>query len=344
MLKCLLSLSLSAKQTLDALPDSALKAQYDQTNKKTLTILPNVTSCVSIAVAHNFSEEKHSLMNGDVNINEYNEGETFLIKSIKHQDVELSSFLIRKGADTNLLSLRNQSSPLIWAVKIGNHTLVSLLIAYSAHVNYVVPWNGATALMVAVSKSHYQIIQTLLDAGADINKFSFNRRSALTLAVKKENCDLVKFLLARGANIEHRDENSYTALMIATINNNHAMVQVLLASGANAHQLDHKGYSPLMWAVFNGDTRMVDLLINYSDINYMTIEKYSAMSIAQERLSHLQDLCKILDYNNIIDILDFTSTIQRINPCSDNQLQILFNSFLTCSSASESDKKRPRFC
>jgi ankyrin repeat protein len=109
-----------------------------------------------------------ALLEGSMNINaKDSHGQTALYVLIKrNKDIGLIDYLLKSGADINLLPGINYSL-FATSIKNRNTELTKLLIAYGTDVN-ATQLNGEKTLHLALT-GPTEIVKALLDAGADIN-------------------------------------------------------------------------------------------------------------------------------------------------------------------------------
>ncbi len=97
----------------------------------------------------------------------------FLYFAAEAENVELSEFLIKEGADVNHRGVYSCPALLTRAVEKGNSELVSILLEAGAYVNakkYRIrgATGRATALQAAVIRGDIGISRRLIGAGADV--------------------------------------------------------------------------------------------------------------------------------------------------------------------------------
>lgn len=161
-----------------------------------------------------------------------------LHKAIYNKDIESVKILLDYGADIEGISPLSNTTPLIEAIREGHNDIVRLLIARNARVtpvsfryvseeerqetfnilldhikadekmlNEVLLDHGVVLLYHGVEDNSLYF-QMLIDAGADINARSQDKRPLIYQAIiARENIDLAQKLLAMGANINPPGEN-----------------------------------------------------------------------------------------------------------------------------------------
>lgn len=109
------------------------------------------------------------LINDGVLLDEFdNDGFVPLHRAVEKSNIDLTSFLIKKGADVNIKSPKYGFFPLFLAVTTGNDNLVNLLLSHGAEVNAKTNFGG-TALHQACINNEEKTISLLLQKGANVN-------------------------------------------------------------------------------------------------------------------------------------------------------------------------------
>jgi cytohesin len=187
------------------------------------------------------------------------------------------------------------------AVENGSWVMTRLLVGAGASVQGPDPDAGPAPLHRAARVGHAETAQLLLDAGADVNQDSFDRRlgtrcTALCLAAQAGDVPTVEVLLGNGAKVTARDpvrgqtpallaaegrrwavvdrllrekdvdvkarsERHVTLLHHAAGAGRPELVKELLQRGASVEVLDAAGYSPLHLAAQSLRADVVRLLL-----------------------------------------------------------------------------------
>ncbi len=112
------------------------------------------------------------------------------------KSVELGEFLINKGLNVNSIN-KNGDSPLMFSCQHGNLEFSRLLINNGAKVNMknIKGWiKGWTALHYAVLQNDIDLVKLLIQAGAKINVLDENKSNVLELAKKRKLNKVIGFL------------------------------------------------------------------------------------------------------------------------------------------------------
>lgn len=146
----------------------------------------------------------------------------------------------------------NGHTPLWWAVREDR---------VSAVKSSLVRLDSITLHAMVKRGEHYEV-ELILDAGYDVNKLDYRKRTALHEAVLSFNPLLVDTLIRNGVNIDAEDMDGETALRIAVLHKMEDFVRILLKASANG-----KDILPLEWqrAFRKGDSIPVPLELAATD-------------------------------------------------------------------------------
>uniref|UniRef100_UPI00404A27B4 ankyrin repeat domain-containing protein n=2 Tax=Flavobacterium sp. TaxID=239 RepID=UPI00404A27B4 len=108
------------------------------------------------------------------------EGYSMLILACYSNNIEVTRFLIKNGADVNGDS--KMGTPLMAAVVKNNRECINLLLEKNVDVSKG-DTNGSTALHYAVMFKHYEIIPILIKKSADINQKDYRGLSPVDYAI-----------------------------------------------------------------------------------------------------------------------------------------------------------------
>lgn len=111
------------------------------------------------------------LLDFGVPINELDKsGSSPLHEAIFKADLELTAFLIKRGADVNVSNKKVKKSPLCYAVMELGVEFVDLLLSNGADVNSSDDLFEIPALHLACNRGNIEIIKILVKNGADVSK------------------------------------------------------------------------------------------------------------------------------------------------------------------------------
>jgi ankyrin repeat protein len=220
-------------------------------------------------------------------------GITALTMAIICKDVELATYLLRKGADVNGWDRHFRSQPMtpLQAASARNMAkLAQNLLDAGADVNapasdeYAVeleyddecsdstddftPLYHGTALQGAVRQRNHKLTEIFLEAGADVNAKAakFNGRTALQAAVENGDNHLIEYLLAAGADINGQpgEVGGKTAFTAAVERADNKMIRLLLSFEADVNHPSAvwSGGTALEAAVKRADIDLVRYLLS----------------------------------------------------------------------------------
>ncbi|XP_052089800.1 ankyrin repeat and KH domain-containing protein 1-like [Mytilus californianus] len=196
-----------------------------------------------------------------------NYGYTPLLISCRTRNIEITHYLIKKGADVNMSSYDGLTA--LRVACLNNDTeLVSLLIEAGANVY--------TELVLAFNIKETTTSKLLLGTMPNLNEMLYK-------SCRLNETDFAYFLIENGADIDHRivdRRNTHwlaecidpsTALLSACQGNKIYITRALIELGANVNILSENKTTPLMWASYRSHTDIVILLVkrgaNVNDIN-----------------------------------------------------------------------------
>jgi uncharacterized protein len=155
-------------------------------------------------------------------------GLTLLILAAGEGNLELTRFLIEKGAEIDYTGMR-EGSPLMLAAYMGQLEIMELFIASGANVNLSMPEGGETALHMAAVTARTPAAELLLKAGANPN---LHAGSGVTTDMFSGGVKLW----------------GETPLHFAAAYGDEAMVRAMRDAGADTHATNTHGERPLQYA------------------------------------------------------------------------------------------------
>jgi len=147
-----------------------------------------------------------------------------------------------------------------------------------------VDFYGYTALHAACESGHPDLILPLLEAGADINRATYDATfTSLHHAIAKGKWDCARILIEKGADLDLLNEGGCfgSSLHYAVYQGNEEFVKLLLAKGADVNSISGQGYTPLHMAVINCHDALVPVLIvGGADIDLADEESLTPLHMA----------------------------------------------------------------
>merc|ERR1712029_847480 len=116
-------------------------------------------------------------------------------------------------------------TPLMLAVQNGHVQIVQALLKKAANTEVVSQTLGWTPLVLGISYGHTEVVKVLLEAGANHENGDKNGKTPLMLASLYGHLGVVKQLLAAGADYLKEDAHGKTAIELAM---NQAVVHAIL--------------------------------------------------------------------------------------------------------------------
>ncbi|XDD46598.1 ankyrin repeat domain-containing protein [Leptospira sp. WS39.C2] len=175
---------------------------------------------------------------------------------------------VNKGFDVNTKRKEDGYTLLHYAAELGNVDLTKFLIAKGASLNVPMK-DGTTPLATAIGFSKNEIIKLLLEEGVDPNyvlgERNYNRTHFhyFITKIRKFDPNLFTLFLTKGANIESKD--SFTETPLITLSSSEFQfldhTKALLGARANIDAQTKFGITPLMGAVFSRNVPLIEELI-----------------------------------------------------------------------------------
>ncbi|XP_031562875.1 ankyrin repeat and SOCS box protein 13-like [Actinia tenebrosa] len=192
-------------------------------------------------------------------------GETGLHLAAREGHFECVEFLLKEGADINLLERRGKSA-LHLAASNKKLEVVKLLLKYKPYLDKPDKY-GRTPLLWATQTGNQEMIETLLDAGASLTTPNSNWHP-LHEACKYGHQNIIKMLVKLGSPVNNPSEykgcTPWSPLHIATRSGYLECIDLLLDAGADVHGKNAGGHTALHEAAFRGFSHIVDRLLHYN--------------------------------------------------------------------------------
>jgi ankyrin repeat protein len=222
----------------------------------------------------------------DLNLHSGLDCSTPLIQAALHGQVEVCHILLQHNADKNALDKRGQT-PLHRASEGGYIEVARLFLDRRVDVNSL-DNNLSTALHLASKRGHVDVAQVLLEHGVDVNAQDTNRSTALHLVSYYSyisGCtDIAQFLLKHGVDVNVQDDKGSTALHLALDQGHTDIAQSIIEHGLNVNVRDNNRFTALHLASRRGHTDIARLLLEHgADVNVQGDDRSTALHLALEQ-------------------------------------------------------------
>ncbi|KAG8199940.1 hypothetical protein JTE90_006187 [Oedothorax gibbosus] len=234
---------------------------------------------------------------GDVNFaDEY--GRCLLHFAAHSGNLELVTFLKKKGANTQMEDKICGRKPVHIAAKEGHPSVISFFLDLGASSINECDKINWTPLHYAVWKGDLNTITFLVENGANFNAEEINaHKKPIHIAAEHAYTDVVKYLIKNGANIEDCDIRGRTPLYHSVMQGHFETSKFLIGKGADINTIskDHKR-TLLHAALFGGNKEIIEFLvlagldINEKDIYGRTPLHHAAYLYEFDILQVLADL------------------------------------------------------
>ena len=208
--------------------------------------------------------------------------ESFLLDSVKHNDLNLLKFLLSINTNPNAADQSNQTA-LHVASELNHGKSMILLLQANANPN-LKDNEGRTPLYIACREGHIQIVALLLENKANVETYGY---TPLYIASQNGHTDIISLLLKTNENLDifdvydsigiasntdtfsllceayrHFGSYGFTPLYVASEEGHAKVVFLLLEANADPNiQSSNDYYTPLCVASLNGHTDVVSLLL-----------------------------------------------------------------------------------
>jgi uncharacterized protein len=150
-------------------------------------------------------------------------GRTPFALAVRTGNVPMAAIMVAGGA----MGVSNRGDAFRDAVMFEDADMTSLLIRAGADVNMELDAEENRALHIAAQEGFTAGVRTLLDHGADIETVNGDGETPLLVAVRRQRFAVVELLLMRGADLHHADAYGNTAQSLAQRRRNTGILRLL---------------------------------------------------------------------------------------------------------------------
>jgi len=147
-----------------------------------------------------------------------------------------------------------------------------------------VDFYGYTALHAAAENGRLEMIPALLEAGADINRATYDATfTSLHHALAKGHMECARLLVERGADVNVLNEGGCfgSSLFYAVYRNDPEFVKYLIGKGADVNCISGQGYACLHQAAMSDFPEICKILIDHgADVNVQDEEELTPLHCA----------------------------------------------------------------
>ena len=145
-------------------------------------------------------------------------GKSVLYLCIANRKIEIAKHLIQEGADVNMATTSDGTTPFILASAYGHSELVDLMIKNGANVEFGRK-DKVDAAFAAAQHGHLTTLMILLENRTYTNiadKVGFKGRTPLGAAAYKGYLEIVKYLVTQHhVRVNIKDDHNHTPLQLA---------------------------------------------------------------------------------------------------------------------------------
>jgi len=190
--------------------------------------------------------------------------ETELFASVEAGDLDKFKELIKKETKETIDQVDFYGyTALHAAAESGRPEMIPMLLDAGADINRATYDATFTALHHALAKGHFDCAKILIDKGADLNLLNEGGcfGTSLHYAVFKDSIEFVKLLLSKGADVNMISGQGYSCLHTAVMGDQLEIVKTLLLAGADVNAADEEQLTPLHFAARDGAGEIALVLV-----------------------------------------------------------------------------------
>lgn len=188
-------------------------------------------------------------------------GNTPLMWAAYYGHEKIASFLIKKGANVDALSLNGLNFALLLASFRGHRDIVELLLKRGANVD-LQNKRGDTALSAATYMNRGDVVKLLISRWPEANLKSKDKGfSSLHISCHKGHYDIAKLIIGAEGDVDLQDDEGNTPAIVAAGAGHKDIVILLDENGADFSIANKFGQNPLMMAVHRNHFNVASYLL-----------------------------------------------------------------------------------
>lgn len=150
-----------------------------------------------------------------------------VFKAIANNNKSAVASFLQKGNDVNGYYSKDKYTLIHYTIKSNNNDIFLFLLKNGADPNLI--FQDKTPLMYAIKYKNMDAIKYLLQNGVDVNKENYNNKTALYYAAKYGSPEIARILIDSGAKVNHKNHNGESPIEYALKNNNRAVADYLIS-------------------------------------------------------------------------------------------------------------------
>ncbi|KAJ5937424.1 ankyrin [Penicillium verhagenii] len=220
-----------------------------------------------------------------------------LIAAARDGSLEITQYLVERGASVDLFPDREYGSALAAAASEGSLEVAQFLVEKGASVDLLLNGEYGSALAVAAYWDSLDIAQFLVEKGASVDLLlNGEYGSALAVAASEGNLEVAQFLVEKGASVDLLLNGEYgSALAVAAYWDSLDIAQFLVEKGASVDLLLNGEYgSALAVAAFEGSLEVAQFLVEKGASVDLLLNGYYGSALAAAASGGSLDVAQFL--------------------------------------------------
>ena len=266
-------------------------------------------SALHLAAVYGYTEVAAALLEHRAEINKAcpGSGDTPLHLAASHNQVQMVSFLLNRGANPDVQN-KDDKTPLMYAAAKGNVVPVRLLVAHDANV-YATDRGGNTPLLLHTASAWLNLeVAEWLCPDREAANFGNFAGSSPVLEVVKSTCsvrqEVLRYLVKKGEDLDVTTALGSTPLHLACSNADWSSARILVRGGARLDIFDSLGRSPMFIVLQNENLLLAETMKAAG----------ASCQLPEDLYQQLGPASKLFATRRQVDSLKYTSrrTLRRI--------------------------------